>query len=175
LINLAREEKLSRANEILSKSELKQAICLEIQGCTHKDVERAMLSIINERQLTEEQKEQLELEKQAPQKFDPDIEFPIQKKLSGDFKSMRYKALSLEETQTLLAANSKPVEEKPKTQNPSYHTYSREEVERMVKEHFEYKEDERGKKAWDTTKTIESEVKIKSITKHIKSTKGSKR
>jgi hypothetical protein len=174
LVNLNREEKLLRANEIINKTELKQAICNEILGCTHKDVERAMISVINERILTEEQKEQLELEKHAPQKFDPDIEFPIQKKLNGNFKQSQYRTLTLEETQALLATNNKPVEEKPKTQSTNYHTYSREEVERMVREHYQYKSPEVNKE-WVSTKTTELEIKTKSTTKRTQFTKGSKR
>lgn len=134
-----------------------------------------MISVINERQLTEEQKEQLELEKHAPQKFNPEIEFPIQKKLNGDFKPARYRTLTLEETQALLAATNKPVEEKPKTNPPHYGTYSREEAQRMVREHEEYKRDEQRKREWVSTKTTESETKTKRTTKPTRSTKGSKR
>jgi hypothetical protein len=133
-----------------------------------------MQSIIDQRQITEFQKEQLELEKVAPQKFDPEIEFPIQKKLMGDFKQGKYKAMTLEETQKLLALDVKSVEEKPKTHNPNYTTYSREEVEKMIKEHFEYKDNER-RKIWDSQKTTELGEKITLTTRDTKSTKRSKR
>jgi TPP-dependent indolepyruvate ferredoxin oxidoreductase alpha subunit len=120
-----------------------------------------MRSIIDQRQITEFQKEQLELEKVAPQKFDPEIEFPIQKKLMGDFTQGKYKAMTLEETQALLALDVKSVQEKPKTNNPNYSTYSREEVEKMVREHLEYKENEQRKKCGSKDEELLKVSKLK--------------
>jgi len=132
-----------------------------------------MISVMNERQLTEDQKEQLELEKIAPQKFDPEIEFPIQKKIAGDFKEGKYKSLSLQETQALLAKSDNVVMpvEKP-AQKVNYPIMPRELAERMVKEHYEYKENERKKKC-DSSKT--KEPTPAAVTKLTKPTKISRR
>lgn len=135
-----------------------------------------MLSIIKERQLSKEEKEALELEKEAPYKFDPELQFVIQKNNMGEFKEKKYRTLTLSETQALLAASNKPVAEKPKHDVKSnYSTYSREQVEKMVREHFQYKKDhpEKSKKEddWDSKKTTEYARKTGRTMKRSKYTK----
>ena len=180
LINLERTEKIRIANEILNSTELKQAVCNQILGTTFKDVEKAMEAILRERQLTEEQLEILELEKQVPEKFDYEFEFKLNKHAS-DFKnkSSRYRTYTPGEVAALLAASdgetSSFESEAPKRE---YEPMPREMAERLVREHFEYKENERKKREeikWDSQNMTELDRKIASITKRSKSTKTSKR
>ena len=146
LQNLSREERLSRANEILKDTDLKQSICHQILGCTHKDVEKSMLAVVNERQITEEQAEQLELEEMAPEKFDPEITFKVNKHASNVPKdSSSYGAYTREQVAALLAASKAPCEPSPVLEKTEYPTMSREECERLVREHFEYKDNEKKK------------------------------
>jgi hypothetical protein len=82
LDNLERDAKLVRASEILNSVEIKQYICNTILGVSYKDVEKAMLSIMQERQLTdiEEEKLGIGLDK-AP--LDPKIDFLVSKKVAA--------------------------------------------------------------------------------------------
>ena len=109
LINLKREEKILKANEILRSTELKQAICNQIQGSTFKDIERTMESILKERQLSNSEQEMLELEKQAPEKFDLEFDFKINQDASDRKKDTRYTTYTREEITDLLAASKAPV------------------------------------------------------------------
>jgi hypothetical protein len=146
LQKLSRDERLSRANEILNSTELKQAICHQILGCTFKDIERAMAVTIDERQITEAQAERMELEEMAPEKFDPQLEFKINKEASNIKKDYRYTTYSMEEVQKLLAASNAPYVPQEPTIRTEYKTMPRELAEQLVREHFEYKEMERKKK-----------------------------
>lgn len=168
---LEREERLSRANEILNSADLKQAICNQILGTTFKDVERAMEAIINERQLTPAQEEELELQQAAPHKFDPDFEFKINKKAASQPKryAPAYRTYTREEVAELIAASNAPFIPPPPVERKDYPTYSREQVEQLMREHYEYLAREKSIKEerakWDSPKTIESEQKTKSTTK----------
>jgi hypothetical protein len=177
--NLEREERLSRAHEILNSNELKQAICHEILGTTFKDVERAMEAILKERQLTPAQEEELELRKTIPEKFepefDPDLEFKINKKAADHKKESGYRTHTREEVAELLAASKAPCEPTPQIEKTEYPTMTREECERLVREHYEYLAEQKKKKeeyaAWDSQKMTESELKTKNTKKPTKSTK----
>jgi hypothetical protein len=179
LLNLKREERLRRANEILNSTELKQAICNQILGTTFKDVEKTMVGIINERQLTEEQQEQLELEKSNPEKFDAEFEFKLNKTVSDkatlENKSYKYRTYTMAEVNALLEASKAgtPIVEPEPRQVSQYDYMSRELAERLVREHYEYleKEKERKRLQWVSENTTESDIKIASTTKHMKSTK----
>ena len=149
LQNLSREERLNRANEVLNDSDLKQAICHQILGCTHKDVVRALHAIINEKQITEAQAIQLELKEMAPEKFDPEITFKVNKSASNVTKEFRYGTYTREQVAKLLAASNAPCEVEPKpltTTAKQYPTITREECERLVREHYEYNDREKKKK-----------------------------
>jgi len=176
LQNLSREERLSRANEILKDTDLKQSICHQILGCTHKDVEKSMLAVVNERQLTEEQVEQLELEEMAPEKFDPEITFKVNKSASNVPKEVRYGTYTREQVHALLNPPKTWDHREPDAPPTVYPTMSREDCERLVKEHFEYKDNAKKKKeefeTWDSLKTTELDLKIDAKTKRSTSTKG---
>lgn len=144
--DLSRERRLSLAYEILKDVELKQSICHEILGCTHKDVEQTMRSILDERQLSEEQIEKLELETMAPEKFDPEITFKINKKASNISKDTHYSTYTKEQVMSLLAASNAPyIKEERVDCSSEYGTLSREECERLISEHFAHKINEKKK------------------------------
>lgn len=135
-----------------------------------------MLAIMKERQITEAQQEMLELEEQAPEKFDAEFEFKVNKHASDRSRETRYRTLTREECAALLAASNAPFEPEVRPEPVDYPTLPREEAERLVREHFEYKERERLKKEkeWDSQKTIESVTKTVTKTKRSTSTKASK-
>ena len=171
--DLNREKKLIRANEIINSTELKQTICNQILGTTFKDVERAMISVIDERQITEVQQEELDLQNIAPHKFD-DFEIKIAKKIPAKAFYPRYREFTLEETVALLALNDVPVKPVVKAEPTEYQTYSREKVEEFMREHFEYEKNNQQKVEICSSKTTESDIKTASKTKRSKSTKASK-
>lgn len=130
-----------------------------------------MLAVISERQLTEEQITQLELEEMAPEKFDLDIQFKVNKEHSDVKREIRYRTLTREECNRLVAASKAPFEPPPVTTPPrDYPTYTREQVEALMREHFEYKDKKEGDK-WDSQKTTELDIKTVSKPKRSKSTK----
>lgn len=139
-----------------------------------------MSGVIKERQITEAQQEQLELEELAPEKFDPEIEFKVNKHASNNRDEIRYGTYTMAEVAALLAASKAP----PKATETSslsmkdYPTLSREEASRLVREHYEYKERERQRlreREWDSAKMTEFVEKTKSTTKPTSSTKPSKK
>lgn len=150
--DLEREERLARAHEILNSSELKQAICHKILGTTFKDIERAMDAIIKERQLTPAQEEELELRESHPEKYeeeayDPYLDFKKNKHVASPKKSSSgYRELTREECAALIAASNAPFEAPPPIERPNYPTYTREQVQELLRDHFSYKDDEKKKK-----------------------------
>ena len=102
-----------------------------------------MRAIINERTPSKEEREELELMEVAPEKLSPEDFLPRQSHKSN---GPMYKVLTLEETQALIAASNAPFEvpdSKPSLQ--TYRTYSREEVEQMVADHYSYEEENKDK------------------------------
>jgi hypothetical protein len=135
-----------------------------------------MLAVINERQLTEEQVEQLELEEMAPEKFDPEITFKVNKSASNVPKEVRYGTYTREQVAALLNPPKTWDHHEPERPPTVYPTLSREDCERLVKEHFEYKDNAKKKKeefeAWDSQKTTGLGPKINTKTKRSNSTKA---
>jgi hypothetical protein len=178
-LNLKREEKLRKANEILKSTELKQAICNQILGASFKDIEKTMMGIINERQLTEEQEEQIELEQLSPEKFDLELDFKLNKSSSDkstmESKSYKYRTYTMAEVNALLEASraETPIIKEHREAPAVYESMPREMAERLVREHYEYlaKEQNRKKEQWDSEKMTELEIKIASTMKHTKSIK----
>ena len=178
---LEREEKISRAHEILKSTELKQAICHKILGTTFKDIERAMNAIIEERQLTPAQEEEIELRESHPEKYeepeyDPYVDFKKNKKVADPVKTVGgYRTLTREECAALVAASNAPFVAPPPVERMPYPTYTREQVQELMKEHFSYQENEKKKKEeraqWDSQKTNGSEPKTGLLTKRTNSTK----
>jgi predicted RNA methylase len=170
LLNLSKEERSLKAHEILDSNEAKQAICRQILGCTFKEVERVMLSVIQERQLTESQKEQIELQKVAPHKFNPEIEFEMEFELNSKLYNRReivFSFYSIEESRRLVEESKiSKAQERVVVPNTNYPSYSLEEVKKLLRE---------GGELWDSTKTTESEQKTKSSTKRMKPIKPSKK
>lgn len=178
--DLEREERVSRAHEILNSTELKQAICHQILGTTFKDVERAMDAVIKERQLTPSQEEELELRESHPEKYEPEfdheLEFKINKKAADRPKVTGYRHYTREEVAELIAASNAPYEPPPPVERPDYPTYTREQVQELLRDHFSYKDEEKRRKEerakWDSQKTTEFAPKTASTTKRTKSTKA---
>lgn len=184
--NLKREEKILKANEILRSPELKQSICNQILGSSFKDIERAMDSVLKERQLTESQQEMLELSQEVPEKFDLDFDFKLNNQVSDKKTETRYRTYTMEEINKLLAASyskectfEKP--EPPPVSTEPYPTYLIELQQKLVAEHFQYKQEQREKNIskdegdkWDILKMTESEQKTGSTMKRTNSTKASK-
>lgn len=181
LLDLNREERLLKANEILRNNDLKQAICHQILGCTFKDIEKAMNAVLKERQITEAEEEQLELEELAPDKFDLELDFKVNKHASNVKKYDGPVYLTREDVARLMAASNREVDTYEPDMPPArYPTMDRETCERLVREHLEYKEEQKRKKKdqetlWDFTKMTESVTKTEPKTKPTKPTKRSKR
>lgn len=146
LDSLSKEERLKRAYEILNSNELKQALCNQILGTKFKDISSAMRAIVNERTPSREEREELELMEIAPEKLSPEDFLPRQQKSSN---GPMYKTLTLEETQALIAASNAPFEvfefEAKPLNRANYRTYSREEVEQMVRDHYSYENENKDK------------------------------
>lgn len=176
---LDREQKVIRAQEILSTAELKQAICHQILGTTFKDIERAMRAIIDERQLTTEQQEELEIRQTMPEKyepeFDPTFEFKLNKKAADPKKGSGYGTYTREQVAELLAASNAPCLPPPVREPIEYPTYSREQVQELMRQHYEYLEEEKRRNEerakWGSQKTTELDQKTVSTKKPSISTK----
>lgn len=133
----------------MNSDDLKQAICHQILGCTHRDIERSMLAVINEKQLTEEEAALVELEELAPEKFNPDIQFKVNKEKSNVKRDIRYRNLTREETAVLIAASSITIKAPPLL-SPilDYPTYTREDVQALMRgdyDGYKHLDKKRGK------------------------------
>lgn len=131
--HLSNAHKLKRAHEILNDYKLKQDICNYILGASFKDVEKAMRSVIADRNPPDDLDDDMEkTEYKAFTKDDVGVsDLPVAKTTS------RYKALSLEETQELIARGNASVAEPPHKVSRYYETYSQEQVEQWVREYHE--------------------------------------
>lgn len=132
-----------------------------------------MLSILNERQITQEEAIELELEELAPEKFDPEITFKVNKEHSDVKSDTRYRPLTREETAALFAKGKVTV--KTEQMPPAvYDTLPREVAERLVREHFEHKENmlKKQKESESSDKVVLEVPKVPKIAK--KSTKRKK-
>lgn len=178
--DLERDERVNRAHEILNSSELKQAICHKILGTTFKDVERAMEAVIKERQLTPSQEEELELRESHPEKYEsdfyPEVEFKVNKQAADTKKSSGYRTLTREEVAALIAASNAPIQSPPIVERQDYPTYTREQVQELMRDHYSYKEEEKRRKEerakWDSQKTTEFAPKTENTTKRGKQSKA---
>lgn len=139
-----------------------------------------MRAIIDERQLTPAQEEEMELREVAPEKFepefDPELEFKINKKAADPVKTDGMRPYTREEVARLLAASNAPIEPTPAAPRKEYETLSREQVQALMTEHFAYLEREKKKKEereqWDSQKTTGLGPKIVPPTKRTTSTKA---
>lgn len=141
-----------------------------------------MNAIIKERQLTPAQEEELELRESHPEKYeeeayDPYVDFKKNKQVADAPKKgvVTYRPLTREECAALIAASNAPFEPPPPVERREYPTYTREQVQELMREHFSYKENEKKKKEeraqWDSQKTTELGPKIASSTKRTNSSK----
>lgn len=130
LDSLSKEDRLLRAKEILESTKIKQKLCNQMAGLTFKDIERAMTAVIEERQPTEREQEELELRELAPEKFEPfipQIDRP-------PVREVTYRHITREECAWLLAQSNKPIEKEPAPKpNNNYRTYTREEVQALLR------------------------------------------
>lgn len=131
-----------------------------------------MATILNERNLSDQELEKLGEEPNKPP-LDPELDFMIHKKISmREDKPSRYRTLTREDVRRLMEASETPVVDKKEYILFEYPTYPREVVEQMVREHFEYKEEEKRKaEQWASKKMTASEEKIERRTRHSTSSK----
>ncbi len=105
-------------------------MCNQMIGLTFKDIERAMTAVLEERQPTEREQEELELRELAPEKFEPfipQIDRPQAREIS-------YRPMTREECAWLLAQSNKPIEKEPPVEtNKTYRTYTQEEVQALLR------------------------------------------
>ena len=134
LSDLSQEDRLVRAEEILSSNELKQSISNEILGVTFKDIERAMRSVIAEKRPSREEQDQLELELAAPEKFEEPAPLPFKSKKPVKKKYTR--PLTQEEVTTLIEASKEQVKLERPPRSLDYHTYTHEQIQGMVEEYI---------------------------------------
>lgn len=128
LDSLSKEDRLLRAKEILESTKIKQKMCNQMPGLTFKDIERAMTDVINERQPTEREQEELELRELAPEKFEPYIP-----QVEHPRREVTYRNPTREEVAWLLAQSNKPIEQEPVPEKKDYPTYTREEVAALLR------------------------------------------
>lgn len=133
-----------------------------------------MLGIINERQPTEQELVQLELEELAPDKFDHELQFKISGVIEAvPKKTVNYRPLTREETAKLLAVSrAKDPEVISEPTNLNYHTYSRDEVQWLLQQQSSFKKEVKKEETWDLPKTTVSDTKTASKTKRTKNTKS---
>lgn len=136
-----------------------------------------MRSVVDERQITEEQQEMLELEELAPEKFDPEVIFIANKHAADPHEFQTYgEPYTKEQVAALLIASKAPPRVEPTEPPQWYPTMTREEAEFLVNDHYAYLEQEKQKRKermeWDSLKTTESDVKTANTTKHKNSTKA---
>jgi hypothetical protein len=126
LDGLSKEERRATAAKILNDSNAKQKLCNACPGLSFKDIERAMKDILAEKLPTEEEIEKLAI----PEKFNP---APLIANKTTTVK-MRYKILSLEETQALMAASNAPFELPPVSDKAAkaHPTYTLEEAVALI-------------------------------------------
>lgn len=136
-----------------------------------------MTGILRERQVTEAQQDLLDLEEMAPDKFDPEIQFAISKVISATpSKDVRYTTYSREQVAKLMNASGikhTPPEDQMTTK---YSDMPRETAERLVREHYEYLEEQKKKRMekdeWATPKMTESDTKTAKAKKRGTSSKA---
>ena len=124
---------MRKAHAILADSDLKQKICNQVVGASHKDIEKALKAVVATKAPSAEEEEVAELERDHPEKLDPDI------KLKRKVKPIKLIAITNQnEINKLINATSESLaskEEAARTDYVNYSSYSEEEM-----------------KAWDTTK-----------------------
>jgi hypothetical protein len=136
--HLSNEHKLKRAHEILNDYKLKQDICNYILGASFKDVDKAMRSIIADRNPPDDLDDMENVEYKSFTKNDIGVsDLPVT-------KTSKYKVLSEEETRALIAKGNAPVVEPPHKVTRYYETYSQEQVEQWVKDYLIDKEKQDG-------------------------------
>lgn len=123
LDQLSVEERAQKAKEILDSMEIKQSLCLQCPGLTHKDIERTMKSVLAERHITKPKTE----EELYPEKYGQE---PVEEWSPGGVH-VTYSVLTREQTRALFEKSEKEVEEKPKPKQ-EHDTYSMEEVAALI-------------------------------------------
>lgn len=140
-----------------------------------------MRDVINERQVTTAQEEELEDRANNPEKyeeeeFDAELEFKLNKSAADKVKLKNYVPYTREEVAELLAASEAPFVAPPSVERQPYPTYSREDVEAFMEEHYAYeakiKAAKEERENWDSQKTTGSGLKTASTTRPTNYSKG---
>lgn len=125
LTNLGREAKLSKAKAILADPEFKQKICNQIVGASHRDIEKVLKSVLVTK-LSKEEEEAAELERDCPEKLNPDIKLGRKKK-----KAKMVPVTDQREINWLINATNEPLEDKLKAPT-DYPCYSQAEMNAII-------------------------------------------
>lgn len=107
-----------------------------------------MRGILNERNITEEEMEEIQEREESPEKFEPEFDPEFEFKVNRPKTAMEPSYLTREQTALLLKASRQdfqPVE--PEWPAKKYPPLDRETAERLVREHFEYLAEQREKRA----------------------------
>ncbi len=131
LDEMSKEERLIRAKEILNSTKEKQKLCNSMPGLTFRDIEKAMVAIMEERQPSAKELEELEERSLHPEKYEPQSISP------STGKPGEYRSLTREEVARLIAASKEPcINVAPSTWTDDYPTYSAEEVAALMKGNY---------------------------------------
>ena len=104
-----------------------------------------MRSIIDERQLTPAQEDDLELRKIAPEKFeefDPEVTFIANKKAADHKKTGGYRMMTREEVAELIAASKTNYDQPATMEQIKYPIFDRARLEEMLRQENEENGDE---------------------------------
>lgn len=126
LDQLSKEERRAAATSLLHDNDAKQKLCNSVPGLSFKDIDRAMKDILSERQPTEEELERIAV----PEKYDP----PFLPGSKSGIKKMKYRTLTLEEVQALIAASEAPFTPETESEKPNrqYPTWTLEETLALI-------------------------------------------
>jgi len=131
LNDLSREAKIRRASEILADSDLKQSICNQVVGTSHRDIEKVLKAIVTTK-LSDEDELNAELEREQPEKLHPET------KSSRKVQPIRMVAITNQKEITwLINASNEPLEQddpKPILDRPSY---SQEEINALLNSSYD--------------------------------------
>jgi hypothetical protein len=103
-------------------------------GTTFKDIEKAMTGILNDRQITEEEQEKLDISVQYPTIVDPEVDLMVSTKIyERDQGSDRYgPPLTREQTRELFAMSKDAILGNDLRIDPDHDTYTPEEVQDLI-------------------------------------------
>lgn len=126
LSNLSKEDKVKRANAILSDYDFRQSICNQVVGTSHRDIEKILKAIVITK-LSAEEEENAELERDNPEKLHPELS------IKRSVKPTKMVPITdQKEINWLINASNQPLEEDEPKQPRDYPSYSTEEINALL-------------------------------------------